>query len=367
MKSSRVMTMGCEDSRMRAARRAGGVEGRTGEAKMLSEYCAPPSAAATALPPPPPSRLASRPGAAAAARGGAPPPPTACSAAAIRAATRPPLSPPMPRAIGPGPSMAAIGRLPSMVGSRSWSRECAWWACPGADRSPTEGEGVHHASSSDDSELPPSPRASPTPSAPRLGCGSCCCCDRGSDWPPPPPGCPARAPAPSTSPAAPAAGAPLRPRPDARGWSDSDSPGSDTTAAAGSRACGICCCYKGPLRYLPDDDSCSCKVSYGSSFVTMICMASWGGLGFGVGNAGPADSWSNEGMRGMAKMCECFSAWEGVAYLPARLSALHRLAVALVSTQAVLVCVGSLVGGAFFGGGYRLSPYKREDEYRTSS
>lgn len=38
-------------------------------------------------------------------------------------------------------------------------------------------------------------------------------------------------------------------------------------------ACGICCCYKGPLRYVPDESSCSCKISYGDSFVVMVTTA----------------------------------------------------------------------------------------------
>ncbi|KAG2497421.1 hypothetical protein HYH03_004576 [Edaphochlamys debaryana] len=69
--------------------------------------------------------------------------------------------------------------------------------------------------------------------------------------------------------------------------------------------CGICCCYKGPLRYEPNEDSCTCKIVYGASFIVMIVCA-------------------------------------------------------------VLVCVVSLVGGAYFGGGHRLSPYPRADSYRTS-
>lgn len=82
------------------------------------------------------------------------------------------------------------------------------------------------------------------------------------------------------------------------------SPCADRTMKGTCGACGICCCYKGPLRYVPDEDTCTCKVQYGRSFAVMIAMA-------------------------------------------------------------VLVCVCSLVGGSYFGGGHNISPYKKAEMYRT--
>ncbi|KAG2443151.1 hypothetical protein HYH02_009562 [Chlamydomonas schloesseri] len=85
-----------------------------------------------------------------------------------------------------------------------------------------------------------------------------------------------------------------------------DDAGCADTMKGSCGACGICCCYKGPLRYVPDDDTCTCKIEYGASFIVMIVMA-------------------------------------------------------------VLVCIASLVGGSYFGGSHKLSPYPRSDVYSIGS